>query len=93
MNRCEELSLRVDRGAGGDACCAGLLAGTVTTVNGATLNGLVDLGDEHAVLGLHSFGIAVFHRGFEPDEISPDRAGEVPVLETLTLGAKDSFFL
>ena len=93
MNECEEVALRVDCGAGGDACCAGLLAGTVTTVNGATLNSLVDLGDEHAVLGFHSFGIAVFHRSFQAGEISLDRAGEVSVLETLTLGAKDSFFL
>ena len=92
MNGCEEDSLRFD-GAGGDASSAGLLAGTVTTVDGATLNGLVDLGDEHAVLGFHSFGIAVFHRSFEAVEVSLDRAGEVSVLDTFTLGAKDSFFL
>ena len=93
MNQCEEVALRVDRGAGGDTCCAGLLAGTVTTVDGATLDGLVDLGDEHAVLFFDRFGIAVFHRGFEPGEISLDRAGKASVFDALTLGAKDSFFL
>lgn len=89
MKGCGEESL----GAGGDACCAGLLAGTVTTVDGATLNGLVDLGDEHAVLGFHRFGIAVFRRGFKAVEVSLDRAGKTSVFDALTLGAKDSFFL
>jgi hypothetical protein len=86
-------ALRFDRGASGDAGSTRLLAGTVTTVNGATLDGLVDLGDEHAVLAFHSFGIAFLHRFFEASEVSLDRAGKPSVFDALTLGAKDSFFL
>ncbi len=93
MIQVEEESLRFGCGAGGDAGSTRLLAGTVTTVDGATLNGLVDLGNERAVLGFHRFGIAVFHRGFEAVEVSSDRAGKASVFDALTLGAKDSFFL
>ena len=86
------LRVEVD-GASGDACCAGLLAGTVTTVNGATLDGFVDLGDQSTVLGFHGIGVAFIYRRFKAMEVSLDRAGEPSVFDALTLGAKDSFFL
>ncbi len=86
------LSVEVD-GASGDACCARLLAGTVAAMNRATLDSFVDLGDQSTVLGFHGIGIAFPDRRFEAMEVSFDRAGEASVLDALTLGAKDSFFL
>jgi len=86
--------LRVEfDGASGDAGCAGLLAGAVAAVDGATLDGFVDFGNQSTMLGFHGIGIAFPYRRFKAMEVSLDRAGETSVFDALTLGAKDSFFL
>ena len=88
------IALRVEiHGASGDAGCARLLAGAVAAMDGATLDGFVDLGDQSAVLGLDRIGVAFPYRRFKAMEVSLDRAGESSVFDALTLGAKDSFFL
>ena len=74
-------------GRGGELGRLRLLAGAGVLVQGALLDGLVDLRDEGAVLAGDRLGVAALDRRFEAAEVGLDRAGEQPVLRALALAA------
>ncbi len=76
-----------------DARSASLLPGAVVAMDRALLDRLVDAGDQSAMLGLDRVGVVTFSGLLEAVEVSLDRRSKPPVLDALTLGAKDSLFL
>jgi len=62
-------------------------------VYGTSLDSLVDTRHKGAMLGCRRLGVAFCGGRLETVEVSLDGTGKASVLDALTLGAKDSFFL
>src|SRR5262249_19368150 len=79
--------------AGADLRGPCLLARAGVPVQRAALDGLVDRGRQLPQLGVGGRVIALGDRGLEAAEVGANRRRVAPVLEALTLGAKDALLL
>src|SRR5438552_105570 len=84
---------RARLGAPADPRGAGLLARPAVAVQGAALDGAVDVGDQGAVLDVGARRVALRDRGLQPPEVRLDGRGVAPVLEPLAQRPVDPLFL